>query len=262
MAKKKQQITPYPAPAPKLNYIFGIADSSLILAQRLSALTGHGPSLETDMALSNIALDLFGQVRMYYRYGAQLADEITTEDELAFLRSEREFRNVLLVEQPNHDFAYVIGRQFLYDGFHHLLLKKLQWSEDQNLASIAKKSIKEVAYHTEFSGEWIKRLGDGTEESHQRMQTALDDLWVYTEELFDQTALDLEMVKAGIGCDLTELKDTYYENVKTVVEEATLEVPELKYFKRGGKIGVHSEHMGHLLTEMQYLQRTYPGLEW
>src|SRR5690625_1743684 len=186
----KEKIHPYPKAEDKVEFIYGIADNSLILAQRLSELTGHGPTLETDMALTNIALDLFGQVRSYYQYAAKLIGDNKTEDDLAFFRTEREFKNVLLVEIPNKDFAYVIGKQFLYDQFHYLLLRELQKSEDVTIAAIARKSIKETAYHKEFSSNWIKRLGDGTEESHKRMQTAIDDLWKYSDEFFYPTAAD------------------------------------------------------------------------
>src|SRR5699024_6380758 len=203
----KNEINPYPQADGKLDFIFGIADNSLILAQRLSELTGHGPSLETDIALSNIALDLFGQVRSYYQYAAKIKDDGTTEDDLAFLRTEREYRNVLLVEQPNTDMADVLGRQFLFDHFHFLFLEQLQKSSDLNLAATAEKSIKEVAYHKDFSSEWIKRLGDGTEESHRRMQTALNDLWTYTEELFEKTPADEKMITEGVGVDYQEFKE-------------------------------------------------------
>lgn len=242
--------------------IYGLADSSLILAQRLSELTGHGPSLELDMGLSNIALDLFGQVRSYYQYAAKELGDGKTEDDLAFLRTEREFRSVLLAEQPNTDFAYTIARQFLYDHFHYLMLEKLQNSADGTLASIARKSIKEVAYHREYTSDWIKRLGDGTEESHKRIQKVINDFWGYTNELFLKTQADKNMIEQGIGVDFEEFKEEYYKNVKEVLEEATLEIPESKYFQKGGKEGVHTEHFGHLLTEMQYMQRTYPGMEW
>src|SRR5699024_11169873 len=248
-----EKITPYPNSIDKVEFIYGIADSSLILAQRLSELTGHGPTLETDMALTNIALDLFGQVRSYYQYAAKLIGEDKTEDDLAFFRTEREFKNALLVEIPNKDFAYVIGRQFLYDQFHYLLLKELQKSEDTTIAAIARKSIKETAYHRDFSSNWIKRLGDGTEESENRMQTALNELWKYHDELFYKTEADKKMIEEGVGVDLENLKETYLESVKEILEEATLEIPDLKFFQKGGKEGRHTEHLGHLLTEMQYM---------
>ncbi|MDR6301859.1 1,2-phenylacetyl-CoA epoxidase subunit PaaC [Mesonia maritima] len=245
-----------------IKYIYGIADNALILGQRLGELTGHGPTLEVDIALTNTSLDLFGQVRSYFQYAAQLSDEEITEDDIAFLRTEREYLNVLLVEQPNRDFAFVIGKQFLFDHFHFLLLTELQKSHDQTLVAIAKKSLKEVSYHKRFSSDWIKRLGDGTEESKQKMQTAIDDLWRFTDELFHLTENDKKAIKEGIGVDVSKLKETYYKNVAEVLEEATLDVPELNYFQEGGKKGIHSEHMGYLLTDMQYMQRTYPGMKW
>ena len=245
-----------------VQYIYGIADNALILGQRLGELCGHGPSLETDIAMTNISLDLLGQVRSYYQYAAQLQGGDVTEDTIAFLRLEREYKNVLLVEQPNTDFAYSIARQFLFDIFHLALLEELQNSKDEMLSAIAKKSIKEVLYHTRFSSDWIKRLGDGTEESHNRIQTAINDLWVFTDELFHQTEADKAMGAEGIGVDVTGLKAGFYQKVTTILEEATLETPTIEYFQKGGKQGIHSEHMGYLLTDLQYMQKTYPNMNW
>lgn len=244
------------------NYILGIADNSLILGQRLGELCGHGPSLETDIACTNMSLDLLGQVRSYYQYAAKIAGDGRTEDDIAMLRKESEYFNVLLVEQPNTDFGYTMARQFLFDVYHFLMLIELEKSTDLNLSAIAKKSIKEVSYHKRFSSDWIKRLGDGTEESHNRIQTAINDLWTYTDELFHQTKADKAMVQEGIGVDVTKLKTAYYEEVNTVLEEASLNVPESKYFQKGGKQGIHTEHMGYLLAELQYMQRTFPNMEW
>lgn len=243
-------------------YILGIADNSLILGQRMGSLTGHGPSLETDIACTNISLDLFGQVRSYYQYAAKIAEDGRTEDDIAMLRKEREYVNVLLVEQPNTDFAYSMARQFLFDVYHLLFLNELQKSKDLTLSAIASKSIKEVSYHQRFSSDWIKRLGDGTDLSHQKMQDAIDALWTYTDELFHQTQVDKVMVKEGVGVDVTKLKETYYKQVNEVLEEATLNIPESKYFQKGGKEGIHTEHMGYLLSDLQYMQRTYPNMEW
>jgi len=245
-----------------IQYIFGIADNSLILGQRLGELCGHGPSLETDIALTNISLDLLGQTRSYYQYVAKLQGGDATEDTVAFLRLEREYKNVLLVEQPNTDFGYSIARQFLFDVFHLSLLNELQNSTDEKLAAIAKKSIKEVSYHTRFSSDWIRRLGDGTEESHNRIQTAINDLWIFTDELFHQTAADQAIVFEGVGVDVTLLKNAYYQKVGEVLEESTLQTPSIEYFQKGGKQGIHSEHMGYILTELQYMQRTYPNMTW
>ena len=243
-------------------YILGIADNNLILGQRLGELCGHGPTLEVDIALTNISLDLLGQVRSYYQYTAQLLGDGKTEDHVAMLRPEREYLNTLLVEQPNTDFAYVMARQFLFDVFHHLFLNQLKNSKDETLAAIAFKAIKEVSYHKRFSSDWIKRLGDGTEESHNRIQEAINNLWVFTDELFYQTESDKAMIAEGVGVDTSLLKEAYYNKVKEILTEATLEIPESKYFQKGGKQGIHSEHMGYILAELQYMQRAYPNMTW
>ncbi len=243
-------------------YILSIADNNLILGQRLGELCGHGPTLETDIALTNIALDLFGQTRSYYQYAAQLHPDFDTEDEVAFLRKERQYRNALLVEQPNTDFAYVIGRQYFFDVFHYLLIEQLQQSTDATLSAIATKAIKEVSYHKRFSGDWVKRLGDGTSESHTKMQQAVNDLWRYTNELFEATLFEKEAAEVGVGVVLESLKESYYETVSSLLKEATLEVPENPFFQKGGKEGIHTEHMGYLLADLQYMQRTYPSLKW
>ena len=245
-----------------VKYILGIADNSLILGQRLGELCGHGPALETDIALTNISLDLLGQTRNYYQYIAKIVGDDKTEDDIAFLRTEREYLNVLLVEQPNQHFGYVIARQFYFDVYHYLLLQKLQSSSDETLAAIATKSIKEVSYHQRFSSDWIKRLGDGTSESHDKIQTAINDLWAYTDELFEVTEDDSQMNTMGVGVDVTELKAEYYARVSEVLKEATIEVPENQYFKKGGKIGIHSEHMGYILADLQFMQRTFPNMKW
>ncbi len=245
-----------------IQYIYGIADNALILGQRLGELCGHGPSLETDIAMTNISLDLLGQVRSYYQYAAKLQGENVTEDTIAFIRREREYKNVLLVEQPNTDFAYSITRQFLFDVYHLLLLENLQNSRDETLQAIAKKSIKEVSYHTRFSSDWIKRLGDGTDESHERVQNAINDLWTYTDELFHLTDEDKMMISEGIGVDVAQLKASYYKKVNEILQEATIQTPDLQYFQKGGKQGIHSEYMGYILAEMQYMQRAYPNMNW
>ena len=244
------------------NYILGIADNSLILGQRMGELCGHGPTLETDIACTNISLDLFGQVRSYFQYAAKIAGDKRTEDDIAMLRKERDYKNVLLVEQPNTNFAYSIGRQFLFDVYHLAFLAELQKSSDLNLSAIANKCIKEVSYHERFSSDWVKRLGDGTEESNKKMQEAINDLWTYTDELFHQTEADKAMVTEGIGVDVTKLKESYYKEVGNLLEEANLQTPELKYFQKGGKQGIHTEHLGYILSDLQYMQRTYPNMEW
>lgn len=245
-----------------IQYLYGIADNSLILGQRLGELCGHGPTLETDIAITNISLDLFGQVRSYFQYLAELSKDDLTEDDLAFLRKEREYKNVLLVEQPNTDFAYIIVRQYFFDVFHYMLLEKLQDSKNVNLQGIAKKSIKEVAYHQRFSGDWLLRLGDGTEESKQKVQQAVNDLWVFTDELFHVTKDDEAVIKAGHGVDVSSLKGLYYTKIKDLLKQATREIPEAAYFQKGGKQGIHSEHMGYILADMQFMQRAYPDMKW
>jgi ring-1,2-phenylacetyl-CoA epoxidase subunit PaaC len=244
------------------NYILGIADNSLILGQRLGELCGHGPSLETDIACTNISLDLFGQVRSYFQYAAKIAGDDRTEDEIAMLRTERQYKNVLLVEQPNTNFAYTLGRQFLFDAYHLAFLAQLQKSTDLTLSAIANKCIKEVSYHERFSSDWVKRLGDGTAESKEKMQEAINDLWRYTDELFHQTDADKAMVAEGIGVDVSKLKENYYKHVNELLEKSSLEIPESKYFQKGGKQGIHTEHFGYLLSDLQYMQRTYPNMEW
>jgi len=244
------------------NYILGIADNSLILGQRLGQLCGHGPSLETDIACTNISLDLFGQVRSYFQYAAKIAGDQRTEDDIAMLRKERDYKNVLLVEQPNTNFAFTIGRQFLFDVYHLAFLTELQNSNDFTLSVIAKKCVKEVSYHLRFSSDWVKRLGNGTSVSKEKMQEAINGLWTYTDELFYQTNADKEMVFEGIGVDVTKLKNNYYSHINNILLEATLEIPESKWFQTGGKEGIHSEHLGYLLSDLQYMQRTYPNMEW
>lgn len=244
------------------HYLYSIADNALILGQRLSEWCGHGPTLETDIALTNIALDLFGQSRSYYQYIANLSKEGLTEDDVAFLRKEREYRNVLLVEQPNTNFAYTITRQYFYDVFHYLILEQLQSSKDVNIKAIAHKSIKEVSYHKQFSADWVKRLGDGTDESHKKIQQAVNDLWVFTDELFHTSKNDEVVINAGHGPQPNDFKSKYYDLISAVLTEAKIQVPKAKYFQEGGKQGVHSEYMGYILTEMQYMQRTYPDMKW
>lgn len=243
-------------------YILGIADNSLILGQRLGELCGHGPSLETDIACTNISLDLFGQVRSYYQYAAKILGEGATEDSIAFLRKERDYRNVLLVEQPNTDFAYIITRGFFFDVYHELFLTRLMNSQDEMLAAIAAKSIKEVRYHRSFSSEWMKRLGGGTEESNRRAQEALDSLWRYTDELFQPSEAEKAMVEAGIGVDLSTIRKDYDRIIADILGQASLEVPTNSWFQKGGKQGIHTEHMGYLLSDLQYMQRAYPNMNW
>jgi ring-1,2-phenylacetyl-CoA epoxidase subunit PaaC len=253
-------------------YILHLADNALILAQRNGAWCGHGPVLEQDIAITNITLDLVGQARNLYQYAALLIHEAgggqATEDSLAYLRTEREFKNCLLVEQPNGHWGQTILRQYFFSQFQHLLYEKLQHSADTQIAAIAAKALKEVTYHVRWSSEWVLRLGDGTAESHAKMQQALTALWSYTGELFLPAAYELEAAAAGLGTDVAALKDAWTEKVFAVLEEATLlsqinrEALAGTYMHSGGKTGMHTEEMGYILTELQYMQRVYPGCEW
>ncbi len=243
-------------------YLLILGDNSMILGHRLSELCGHGPTLETDIALTNISLDLFGQVRSYFQYAAKIADSEQTEDSIAFLRTERKYRNVLLVEQENVDFAHVIVRQFLFDGFHKLLLEQLMQSKDETISAIAHKSIKESKYHYRFSGDWLKRLGDGTEVSHKKAQDALNKLYPFTNEFFLESDIEKEMSAKGIGPNLNILKETYYSNIHQIIAEANLTLPIEKQRVAKGKLGYHTENLGYILAELQYMQRTYPNMQW
>ncbi len=246
------------------DYLLLLGDNSMILGHRLSELCGHGPSLETDIALTNISLDLFGQVRSYFQYAAEIKGDGTKEDDIAFLRYENQYRNVILVEQPNKDFAYIIARQFFFDAYHHALLEQLMESKDERIAAIATKSIKEVKYHLRFSSEWMKRLGDGTMESHSKMQEAVTYLYPYTLELLNESSLEKEMKEKGIGADLALVGEAYKKEIDQVLEDATMEYDqELNWSPHnGGKEGRHSEHMGFVLTKLQYMQRAYPNMQW
>lgn len=245
-----------------VQYLLCLGDNTLILGQRLGEWCGHGPILEVDMALTNISLDLLGQTRSYFQYAAELEGKGRSEDDIAFLRDARQFRNVLLVERENGNFADTIARQFFFDTWHLLFLEELQHSQDEQLAAIAGKSIKEVRYHLRFSSEWVIRLGDGTEESHQKMQQAVDDLWMYTGELCETTDLDREMAEMGIGPDPSVLKSAYDMQIADVLRTATLQVPEASWQQSGGKQGLHTENLGFLLADLQWLQRSYPGAKW
>lgn len=247
---------------PLFAYLLRLGDNCLILSQRLSEWCGHGPVLEEDIALTNIALDLLGHARFWLSYAGEVEGAGRDEDKLAFLRDAGEFRNVLLVEQPNGDYATTTARQFYFDTWHFHLLKALRQSADSRIAAIAQKALKEVAYHLERSTDWVVRLGDGTEESHRRMQTAIDDLCMYTGELFEMDDVDAEMCASGIGVNLESLQAPWTEHVERTFAEATLRVPTGKWMQRGGKRGVHTEKLGYILAEMQFLQRAYPGAQW
>ncbi len=244
------------------NYLLQLGDNALILSQRLGEWCGHGPVLEQDIAMTNIALDLLGQARMLLSYAGELEGAGHSEDDLAYFRDAHQFHNVLLVEQPNTDWAYTIVRQFFFDTFQYFNYQALLKSRDERLSAIAEKALKEVTYHLRFSSEWMVRLGDGTEVSHKKMQTALDDLWMFSGELIRPNDTERRMSEAGIAADLSAIAPLWRAKVAATLEEATLSQPDNDWMQSGGKDGRHSEHLGFMLAEMQHIQRTYPGLEW
>lgn len=239
-----------------------IGDNTLILGHRVSEWCGHSPALEEDIALSNTALDLIGQTQLWLGLAGEVEGNGRTADNLAYLRDATEFRNVLLVERPNGDFGKTLMRQFLFDAWHFLMLKALLGSTDKRIADIAEKASKEVAYHLDRSRDLVIRLGDGTAESHRRMQEALDDLWPYAGELFAGDAADAALAEAGIAPQPQSLKADWDELVGETLSEATLKKPADGYMHKGGKRGVHTEHMGFILADLQFLQRAYPGATW
>ncbi len=242
---------------PLNKYILHLADNALILAQRNGEWCGHGPILEQDIAITNISLDLLGQARNFYQYAASLQGNDATEDSLAYLRIENEYRNGLLVEQPNIDWAQTILRQYFFSTYQYLLYEKLQAADDAQLAAIAAKALKEVSYHLRWSREWVIRLGDGTAESHRRMIQAVDALWRYTGELFIPADYENQ-----VGVDVSLIKDAWTEQVNAVMAEAGISLPEKTYMQTGGKQGIHTEHLGYILAELQYVQRAYPNSSW
>jgi ring-1,2-phenylacetyl-CoA epoxidase subunit PaaC len=246
--------------ASHLNYILQLADNALVLGHRNSEWTGHGPILEQDIALSNIALDLIGQARYLYQYAAKLAGGKVTEDTLAYGRDAWDFRNCLLVEQTNGDWGKTILRQFLFSAWQYFFYEQLQQSRDSELAAIAEKSYKEVVYHLRWSSEWVIRLGDGTPESHERMERALEQLWKFTGELFVPAGYEKELM--GIAVDPAVIRPLWDDRVGEVLAEAGLSVNPGAWMQTGGKEGRHTEELGYLLAEMQFLQRAYPGCEW
>jgi ring-1,2-phenylacetyl-CoA epoxidase subunit PaaC len=248
--------------ADRFRYVLRLADTSLILGQRLGEWIGHAPALEEDLGLANVALDLIGQARLLLSYAGEIEGCGRSEDDLAFLREESDFLNAALVEQPNKDFGYTIARQFLIDAWQLALYERLERSSDARLAEIAAKAIKETRYHLRYSEGWLVRLGDGTEESHARVAAALEELWRYTHELADPDALDTAMASAGIAPDLVEVGAAWSTRVDAALTEATLERPADQPYRWYGKQGAHTEHLGYMLTEMQFMQRTYPGARW
>lgn len=258
-----------PAPPAKPNvlfeYLLRLGDDRLILGHRLSEWCGHGPILEEDIALANVALDLLGQATIFLRMAGEVEGQGRNEDALAYFREAIEFRNCQLVELPKGDFGFTIARQFLFDVYDVVLLEALTKSSNPELAAVAMKSLKEARYHVRHSGEWMRKLGDGTEESHRRVQTALDSLWRFTPELFAADDVDAQLVQAGIAPDLAELKRKWEALVREVLDRATLTTPNdvpRPPGTRGGRTGAHTEHLGHLLAEMQIVARSHPGATW
>jgi ring-1,2-phenylacetyl-CoA epoxidase subunit PaaC len=247
----------------KLQFLLRLGDNALVLGQRLTEWVGKGPALEEDMALANTALDLIGQSRLWFMYAGEVEGKGRTEDDFAYLRDAHEFRNALLVEQPNGDYADTLVRQYLFDSWHLLLLDALAGSSDEPIAGIADKARKEVTYHLRRSAGMVVRLGDGTPESRRRMQRALDDLWMYTGELFSTDEVDTAMRACGVIGDMASLRSDWRGQLAATLAAATLAMPpDDAWMQRGGKQGRHSEHMGFLLAEMQFMQRAYPGLQW
>ncbi len=249
-------------PTAGLNYLLQCGDNALILGQRLGEWTGHGPALEPDIALTNIALDLVGEARNWLTLAGELEDKGRSEDDLAFLRHATDYRNLLLVEQPNEDFGHTLMRQFLFDSFHYFQLESLTQSSHEGIRAIAHKSLKESTYHLRYSSEWVIRLGDGTEESRERMQIALNELWRFADEALLPTPADEWGVEQGWAVSPADLGERVNERRQTIFREATLTIPPVTVARSGGKTGAHTESLGFILAEMQFLQRSYPGATW
>jgi ring-1,2-phenylacetyl-CoA epoxidase subunit PaaC len=239
-----------------------LADTTLILGQRLSEWCGHGPAIEEDIALSNVALDYIGQATSLYKEISAQSGDDRTEDDWAFLRQSSDYKNILIVELPNGDYAFTIARQFLFSSWYYLYLEKLATSKDDFLAGFAAKSLKEVKYHFQHSRDWVIRMGDGTQESASRISKAINDIWSFTGEMFTLTEEESALVTQGVGVDNTTLLQPWKEIVNQTLQAAQLTFPADTWMQRGGKEGKHSEHFGFLLAEMQYLPRTYPGAKW
>jgi ring-1,2-phenylacetyl-CoA epoxidase subunit PaaC len=249
-----------------VNYTLFLADSSLLMGHRLSEWTGHGPMIEQDIAITNIALDLIGQARNFYQYASELindqSDKKITEDDLAYLRDANEFKNLLIAELPNGDWSFTITKLFFFSTWQFYFYQKLINSKDDQLAAIAEKSLKEVTYHVRWSGDWVIRLGDGTDESKKRIKKAIADIWPYTGEMFIPAAFESNP-ENGVCIAGSSIKNDWSEKIKAVFHEATLDITDEKsWMQSGGKNGIHTEHLGYILAEMQFLQLAYPGLEW
>jgi len=239
-----------------------MGDNALILGQRVSEWCGHAPVLEEDIAMANVGLDLIGQAKMWFELASSLEGAGKSADDIAFLRDARQFKNALLVEQPNGDYAATLMRQFLFDAWHLPMLRALTGSKDERVAEIAAKSVKEAAYHLERSEDFVISLGDGTDESHARMQAALDALYPFAGELSLGDEIDADLAARGLAPDLSEIGKAQRARIASVVAEATLKLPDSAAIRKGGKQGLHSEHLGFILADMQWLQRAYPGAKW
>ena len=252
-----------PQQSAKTTYLLRLGDTALVLSQRMSELCGKGPALEEDMAMANTALDLLGHARLWLSYAAEIEDAGRDEDALAYLRNDREFHNFLLVEQPNGNYADTMVREFFFDAWHTLALSLLMRSADERIAEIAAKSQKEVKYHLRRSGDLIVRMGDGTEQSHMLTQRAVNVLWPFTGEMFASDQVDRDMSSSGEGFDPSLLRDDWLEYIGKVFDVATLETPRPDaWMQTGGKQGLHTEHLGFLLAEMQVVHRAHPGAKW
>ena len=243
-------------------YVTRLGDNALVLGQQLCALVAHGPELEEELANANFALDYLGQARLYYSYAAELEGQGRSEDDFAFLRQPAEYQNMLLVEQDNGHFGDTIVRQFLFDSYYLLLLEALANCNDQGLAEIAARAAKEIRYHLRHAGQWLLRLGDGTDESHQRVQESLTNLWRFTGELFAGDEVDALIMQQYAGPDLAEIQKQWVSSVREQVTAATLDVPPEQWMAGGGRQGLHGEKFGFMIAELQHLQRAYPGADW
>ncbi|TNE56655.1 MAG: phenylacetate-CoA oxygenase subunit PaaI [Bacteroidetes bacterium] len=243
-------------------YCLRLGDDAVVLGHRLAELCSRGPFLEEDLALTNIALDLTGQAQLFFLYAAELDNKGQSADDLVYRRPERQFYNHLLCEQPNTDFGYTIVRQFLFSAYHCFLLEDLCTSQDEHLADISKKALKESRYHLSHATDWMVRLGQGTKESKQRAQQALDALWMYTGELFEMDDIDLQLLEANVAADLHTIRNMWQQEIAQTLKRAGLQQPEDNFMQTGSRKGVHTEHLGHLLAEMQSLVRAYPEAAW
>ncbi len=244
------------------NYCLRLGDNALILGHRLSELCSRAPFIEEDLALTNMSLDMIGRAQALLKYAGEVEGKGKTEDDIAYRRPEIKYYNNLITEQPNGDFAHTIARQFYISAFEYYFYSDLEKSKDATLAAIASKAIKEVKYHLQHAADWTSRLGDGTEESHNRMQKAINDLWMWTGELFEMDEVENSLLKEGIAVDLVPIKALWENHIKQVLTDATLTMPTGEYMQSGSRKGIHTENLGHILSEMQYLQRAYPDAKW